>query len=655
MSDAIDDSFSLSPEMILKAFNEDMFKVVYQEKISLSSGQLLGYEVFSRLHIEHNDVPVMVFLKEIRSLGLVSDFALKILQKVLADLESRLIDTDLTACINLDLAALEDPAFCENVINLVKSKNIHPSSVSFDIGVDDPALLERVKTPLDKMKLAGFYFAAEIHAALNLTVDEISHLPVEELKVSRSYVMNLATREERAAFLRKMAAQAHRFSIVTTAVGVETSEERDLLLEAGFDNAQGYFFSQFMSPDQVSSSEGGEHVAIAPHNMVKVLIVEDDLIYQDLISEILSANYQLFFASSEQEAIGIIRDNEPNIVLVDVHLPEGSGLNVAHAIAADYEEAHISVVMMSGDDSKENRVASYLAGAIDFLKKPLALVDLVTKIDRIASYHKKRSAMSETLSNAETLAFQSMRDASRYGEIVQFMKDVSHARNELSIARAFFKFMGNQGLQSSVVFRQKDTVHSFDCSSISCTPTELNVYEILQPKGRLYAFGSRLMVNDHHVSFLIKNMPDEDTLAGQIRDYVAALVEGMESRYRAIIQAQAMEVIAMELTEAAGEAATSLESSHADRERMIEKIAEDIKMSYHVLDLTSEQEDHLNEIIQGALAEHAEQSNSTGSLVTRVSQAVDKLIAVQQDTAVDDEPTEDIELFAEDDDGVDLF
>ncbi|GAA5315635.1 MAG: hypothetical protein AseanaTS_08400 [Candidatus Pelagadaptatus aseana] len=654
MNNVIDESFTLSPEMLLKAFNEDMFRVVYQEKIELSSGQLLGYEVFSRLEIEHTNVPVMMFLKEIRSLGLVGDFAIKILNKVLTDLEARLSNNEIGISINLDLTALEEPAFVDSVCKLVAARNIQPSAISFDIGVDDPELLERVKPALDKMKLAGFYFAAEIHAGLKLSVDEVSRLPVEELKISRSVIMKTTQQATQHSLLKKMASQAQRFSISTTAVGVETSEEQEIILKSGFDYAQGYFFSDYLQPEQVRSETG----EIAPANddlhQVKVLIVEDDLIYQDLIGEILSANYKLLFATNEMDALEIIKQQEPNIVLIDIHLPEGSGLNIAQQISSDYEESHISIVMMSGDDSKDNRVASYLAGAIDFLKKPLALVDLVTKIDRIAGYHKKRSAISASLSDTEVLAFQSMRDASRYGEIVQFMKDVSHARDESTIARAFFKFMGNQGLQSSVIFRQKGATYSFDCSGISCSPTEINVYEILREKGRLYAFGSRLMVNDNHVSFLIKNMPEEESLAGQVRDYVAALVEGMESRYRAIIQAQALEAIAMELTEAAGQAAASLEASHSDRERLIEKIGEDVKMSFHVLDLTSEQESYLTSIIQEALAEHASQGDSTEALVARVSSSVDKLVAVQRDTEVTESEVEDIELF-DDGDDIELF
>jgi len=60
---------------------------------------------------------------------------------------------------------------------------------------------------------------------------------------------------------------------------------------------------------------------------------------------------------------------------------------------------------------------------------------------------------------------------------------------------------------------------------------EVELFDVLKNRGRLYNFGPRMIINDSHVSVLIKNMPlDDEIQVGRLRDILAVIIEGFEAR-----------------------------------------------------------------------------------------------------------------------------
>lgn len=114
-----------------------------------------------------------------------------------------------------------------------------------------------------------------------------------------------------------------------------------------------------------------------------VLVVDDDQFERKLIGEILrGAPYDLLFAGNGAEALDLVREKRPDLVLMDMVMPEINGLETLRRLKADHGLADIPVMMITGQSEKDVVVECLKAGAVDFVVKPLDREALLTKVER---------------------------------------------------------------------------------------------------------------------------------------------------------------------------------------------------------------------------------------------------------------------------------
>lgn len=116
-----------------------------------------------------------------------------------------------------------------------------------------------------------------------------------------------------------------------------------------------------------------------------ILVVDDDDFQHKMIAKILSSdNYQLAFASSGGEAMNILRNTRPDLILMDVMMPDLDGLEMTNRLKNTPHLATIPVMMISGK-SEGNVVLNCLkAGAVDFVVKPFNRETLKAKVARLS-------------------------------------------------------------------------------------------------------------------------------------------------------------------------------------------------------------------------------------------------------------------------------
>ena len=111
-----------------------------------------------------------------------------------------------------------------------------------------------------------------------------------------------------------------------------------------------------------------------------VLIVDDEeMIRQSLEGILTDEGYDVLTASSGEEALKIIEDELPSLVLLDIWLPGMDGLEALKVIKSDYPA--VCVVMMSGHGTIETAVKATKLGAFDFIEKPLSLEKVILAVD----------------------------------------------------------------------------------------------------------------------------------------------------------------------------------------------------------------------------------------------------------------------------------
>jgi DNA-binding response OmpR family regulator len=115
---------------------------------------------------------------------------------------------------------------------------------------------------------------------------------------------------------------------------------------------------------------------------MKVLVVDDDLVLADVVSFTLRrAGFEIVLAHDGKAALERFRDEAPQLVILDVELPEMDGLDVCRAIRAQSE---VPIIMLTVRDSDEDVVRGLEIGADDYIAKPFSPTQLVARAQAVA-------------------------------------------------------------------------------------------------------------------------------------------------------------------------------------------------------------------------------------------------------------------------------
>jgi diguanylate cyclase (GGDEF)-like protein len=140
---------------------------------------------------------------------------------------------------------------------------------------------------------------------------------------------------------------------------------------------------------------------VATPEKFSILLVDDDPMVIRVFSHILSGFAPLRFATSGRVALKLARESVPDLVMLDVEMPEMSGFEICKAFKSDPRLAAVPIVFISGHESSELETAGLRLGAVDFLSKPPHASLLLA---RVRTYQQLKS-LSDTVRSAVTLDF----------------------------------------------------------------------------------------------------------------------------------------------------------------------------------------------------------------------------------------------------------
>lgn len=121
-----------------------------------------------------------------------------------------------------------------------------------------------------------------------------------------------------------------------------------------------------------------EKLTLTTHRPDRVLIVEDEVGLADSVSYALQAEgFDVTIATSGTEALGSARGDIPDLILLDLMLPEMSGLDVCRHVRSFSD---VPIIMLTAKDSETDKVAGLELGADDYLTKPFSMRELVARI-----------------------------------------------------------------------------------------------------------------------------------------------------------------------------------------------------------------------------------------------------------------------------------
>ncbi|MFH1239358.1 MAG: response regulator [bacterium] len=113
----------------------------------------------------------------------------------------------------------------------------------------------------------------------------------------------------------------------------------------------------------------------------KVLIIDDDPNIGELTKVLLeSSNYQVLSAGNAAEGIKKARSKKPNLIILDIMMPEVDGINVCRKLKADKKTKDIPVIMLTVKWLADDKKKSLEAGACCYMTKPFDNKELARKV-----------------------------------------------------------------------------------------------------------------------------------------------------------------------------------------------------------------------------------------------------------------------------------
>ena len=149
-----------------------------------------------------------------------------------------------------------------------------------------------------------------------------------------------------------------------------------------------------------------------------VLIVDDDVEIRSLLSDVLSdAGYTTFEAGTGAEALGLVAQVEIDVVLLDLGLPDASGLDLLEPFT---ETAHTSVIILTGRAGEADRVVGLDLGADDYIAKPFSVRELVARVNAVNRRNQRGQPERRQLSFGSLVIDPDTRDVLLDGVLLSF-------------------------------------------------------------------------------------------------------------------------------------------------------------------------------------------------------------------------------------------
>jgi diguanylate cyclase (GGDEF)-like protein len=247
-------------EALRLAVERSELRVHYQPKVSLNGGTgLTGFEALVRWeHPERGLIPAEDFVALAEETGLIVPIGEWVLEQALTQVGRwRRARPGVTISVNLSTRQLENPGLAAHLDAAVRASGADPGALCLEVTEDsvehNPELAAR---SLSALHAIGVKLALDDFGTGHASVASLRDLPLESIKIDRSFVSTLDSDPEEPAVVGALVELGHALGLDVVAEGVETDAQLAHLRVLGCDGAQGYLFSRPLPVDGVHALLG---------------------------------------------------------------------------------------------------------------------------------------------------------------------------------------------------------------------------------------------------------------------------------------------------------------------------------------------------------------------------------------------------------------
>jgi diguanylate cyclase (GGDEF)-like protein len=230
-----------------QAINDGQITLYYQPKADLQTGSVVGVEALARWnHPEFGIVGPSEFVPIAEQTGLITPLTSFVLDAALRQIrEWKDAGLDLSIAVNLSARSFLDTHLAVEIPRLLNKWAVDASQLELEITesmlMTDPA---RAEATLDRLSQIGLTLSVDDFGTGYSSLANLKRLPVDVIKIDKSFVMEMAVDASDAAIVRSTIDLAHNLGLRVVAEGVESEDAWRQLEALGCDYAQGYYLSR---------------------------------------------------------------------------------------------------------------------------------------------------------------------------------------------------------------------------------------------------------------------------------------------------------------------------------------------------------------------------------------------------------------------------
>lgn len=236
-----------------RALENREFILYFQPQIDIQSGHLWGAEALIRWkHPRKGIIPPLHFIPTLEDTGLILPVGEWALRAACDQIVAWHNDGfDLTLSVNLSAKQFNDPQLLEGILNALEQSRVDPQRLELEL--TESTLMsdeQRALRIMSEIRSHGVQLAIDDFGTGYSSLSYLKKLPVNHLKVDRSFVINMAEDDDDRTIVQSTVDLAHNLGLEVIAEGIESVNALQLLKEMNCEIAQGFYIAHPMEPGQ---------------------------------------------------------------------------------------------------------------------------------------------------------------------------------------------------------------------------------------------------------------------------------------------------------------------------------------------------------------------------------------------------------------------
>ncbi|MCC5879331.1 MAG: EAL domain-containing protein, partial [Idiomarina sp.] len=361
-----------------KAIEQKQFVLHYQPKFDLANGRCTGIEALARWdHPTLGNVPPSEFIPVAEKTGLIVPFSEWVIRQASHDFKIMLqVDAELpNIAVNISPLHFLRKNFVDSITGLLDELEMQPYHL--DIEITESVLLEDPDATVIKMqalKALGVNLSLDDFGAGFSSLNYLKRLPIDKLKIDRSFIADLAHNKSDAAITQGIVSMAHHLNMGVIAEGIETKAQYTFLRRALCDEMQGYYRARPMPLNEICNFlelyDGSLPVDEPDSESPTILLVDDEPNVLSSLKRLFRRDgYKVLTAETADEAFELLAQFNVHVIISDQRMRHMNGTELLNHVKSMYP--HIVRIVLSGFMDLASVTSAINEGQIyKFLTKP---------------------------------------------------------------------------------------------------------------------------------------------------------------------------------------------------------------------------------------------------------------------------------------------